>query len=140
MFIEALVALGWQAEVPFPVLNPELSAKFGGMDAAKAIDGDLFMVEWETGNISSSHRAMNKLAIGIVKGVVAGGMLIVPTRELARYLTDRIGNLRELEPYLELWGSVQADRGFLGIFAVEHDATSTEVPRFRKGTDGRGLT
>lgn len=139
MFVEELKKLGWRAEAPFPV-ETELSARFGAMDAAKTFDNDLFMVEWETGNISSSHRSMNKLAIGIVKGAIAGGVLIVPTRGLAQYLTDRIGNLRELEPYFDLWGSVETDRGFLAIFAVEHDATSMDVPRIRKGTDGRSLT
>lgn len=140
MFVAELRMLGWQTEVVFPVPTPELSASFGAMDAAKTFNDDLFMVEWETGNISSSHRSMNKLAIGIIKGAIAGGVLIVPTRELARYLTDRIGNLRELEPYFDLWGSVETDRGFLAIFAVEHDATSMDVPRIRKGTDGRSLT
>lgn len=140
MFVEELQRLGWQIEAPFPVPTPELRSTFGPMDAAKSFDDDLFMVEWETGNISSSHRSMNKLAIGILKGAISGGVLIVPTWELAQYLTDRIGNVRELEPYLSLWSSVEVERGFLAIFAVEHDATSTDVPRIRKGTDGRSLT
>lgn len=139
MFVEELAGLGWRPEAPFPVSNPELRSSFGAMDASKAFAGDLFMVEWETGNISSSHRSMNKLAIGIIKGAIAAGILIVPTSELARYLTDRIGNLRELEPYFELWSSVKTDRGYLAIFAVEHDASSIDVPRIRKGTDGRNL-
>lgn len=139
MFVEELVKLGWQAEAPFPVSMPHLRSGFGAMDAAKRFGDDLFMVEWETGNISSSHRSMNKLALGIIKAAITGGVLIVPTNELAQYLTDRIGNLRELEPYFELWGSVETDRGFLAIFAVEHDESSTEVPRIRKGTDGRSL-
>ncbi len=137
MFVERLEDLGWEAEVPFPIETPADSAGFGAMDLAKTFDEDLYMVEWESGNISSSHRALNKLTIGLLRGVVTGGILIVPTRELAQYLTDRIGNLRELKPYFELWSSVQVDRGFLAVFAVEHDGVSTEVPRIRKGTDGR---
>ena len=139
MFVQELKARGWTAEAPFPVPTPGLASSFGPMDASKAFDKDLFVVEWETGNVSSSHRSMNKLAIGIVKGALAGGVLIVPTKNLAQYLTDRIGNLEELEPYFDLWGSVAARRGYLGVFAVEHDATSTSVPRIRKGTDGRSL-
>ena len=80
-----------------------------------------------------------QVGIGILKGAISGGVLIVPTWELAHYLTDRIGNVRELEPYLSLWSSIEVERGFLAIFAVEHDAVSTDVPRIRKGTDGRGL-
>lgn len=139
MFVDELESLGWQPEAPFPVETPKGSARFGAMDAAKSIDGDLYMVEWETGNISSSHRAMNKLAIGVIKEAITGGVLIVPTTELAQYLTDRIGNLRELEPYLDLWSSIESQRGYLAIFAVEHDAVSKDVPRIRKGTDGRAL-
>lgn len=95
--------------------------------------------EWETGNISSSHRSMNKLALGLTEGVVSGGVLIVPTQALARYLTDRIGNVRELEPYFPLWASVRVDRGYLGVIAVEHDRTSRRVRRILKGTSGRAL-
>ena len=137
MFVEQLATLGWSPEAPFPVETPQGSARLGPMDAAKKIDEDLYTVEWETGNVSSSHRAMNKLALGLIKGAITGGVLIVPTRELAQYLTDRVGNLRELEPYLDLWSSIGATRGYLGILAVEHDGVSESVPRIRKGTDGR---
>lgn len=140
MFVARLEGLGWEAEAPFPIETPKDSAGFGAMDLAKTFGGDLYIVEWESGNISSSHRALNKLAIGLLKEVIAGGVLIVPTRELAQYLTDRIGNLRELKPYFDLWSSVDTQRGFLAIFAVEHDSVSTDVPRIRKGTDGRALT
>ena len=98
------------------------------------------MVEWETGNISSSHRAMNKLALGLTSGVIAGGVLLVPTRDFARYLTDRIGNEWELLPYTPLWQSITVTRGYLAIFAVEHDREDTSVQRIPKGTDGRALS
>src|SRR5207249_1304315 len=88
-----------------------------------------FMVEWETGNISSSHRAMNKMALGLVAGVVAGGVLIVPTHALAKFLTDRIGNVRELVPYFPLWSAIKAKRGYLAVIVVEHDRTDTTVAR-----------
>lgn len=37
-------------------------------------------LEWQTGNISSSHRAVNKMAIGLLKEILIGGVLILPTR------------------------------------------------------------
>src|SRR5271157_4400894 len=41
--------------------------KPGKVDAVKTLpDGRFFALEWETGNISSSHRALNKLAIGLL--------------------------------------------------------------------------
>ncbi len=98
-----------------------------------------FVIEWETGNVSSSHRALNKIALGLLQKRLSGGLLVVPSRELYRYLTDRVGNYRELEPYFPIWSSVSTDRGYLGVIEVEHDATSLKVPRITKGTDGRAL-
>ena len=44
--------------------------KPGKIDAVKNLpDGRYFAFEWETGNISSSHRALNKMAIGLLDGV-----------------------------------------------------------------------
>jgi hypothetical protein len=58
-----------------------------------------------------------------------------------KYLTDRIGNFPELQPYFPLWRSLNATirEGVLEIIAIEHDATSADVPRITKGTDGRAL-
>ena len=110
------------------------------LDAVKAVPGGRFIgLEWETGNISSSHRAINRLMLGNQRGQVAAGILVVPTRDLYRYLTDRVGNLTELEPYFELWQRWPWQNGSLVIIAVEHDTTSAAVPRIEKGTDGRAL-
>ncbi len=79
------------------------------------------------------------MALGIIKGILLGGILILPTRELYQYLTDRIGNFRELAPYFPMWKALHCDEGFLAVIAVEHDGASTEVPRIRKGTNGRAL-
>jgi hypothetical protein len=56
-----------------------------------------------------------------------------------RYLTDRVGNFAELEPYFALWRSLPVTEGLLLVIAVEHDAVSRTVPRIPKGTDGRAL-
>ena len=79
------------------------------------------------------------MSLGLRYGVLLAGVLIVPTKALAQYLTDRIGNLYELLGYLRLWESIPVEKGYLGLFAVEHDQTSTSVPRILKGTDGRAL-
>jgi hypothetical protein len=140
-FVIELAKSHWASEASFPLPKVPGGSGFGDMDAAKAFDLEPpFMVEWETGNISSSHRSMNKIALGLKEGVIAGGVVIVPTRALAKYLTDRIGNEQELEPYFPFWRAVQVKRGYLGVIAVEHDAASVDVPRIVKGTDGRALT
>lgn len=111
------------------------------LDAVKLLrERRRFGVEWETGNISSSHRAMNRLLLGYRQKLLRGGALIVPTRKLYRYLTDRVGNFSELEPYFELWRATAGwKNGVLAIIAVEHDGTDTKVPRINKATDGRAL-
>ena len=58
---------------------------------------------------------------------------------LKTFLTDRIGNIGELRPYLPLWSSVPIKEGVLRIEVVEHDATSLNVEKIPKGTDGRAL-
>lgn len=131
-----LQAQGWKLEEP---LDIAILKKPGKLDAVLYTDYGPVALEWETGNISSSHRALNKMALGLHKGVLAAGILVVPSRALYKFLTDRIGNMDELDPYLDLWRAVPCENGVLEIVAIEHDATSTDVPRIPKGTDGRAL-
>lgn len=134
--ILSLKSAGWQSERP---LDLATAKKPGRLDAIIDTRHGPFALEWETGNISSSHRALNKMALGILKGKLVGGALVVPTRELYRYLTDRVGNYAEIEPYLDLWKAIPCSNGVLQIIVVEHDATSMSVPLISKGTDGRAL-
>lgn len=132
--IKRLKDQGWTPERPLDIATVE---RPGDLDAVYDTKHGPFALEWETGNISSSHRALNKMALGLLLKCLIGGMLVVPTREFYRYLTDRVGNFAELEPYLPLWKSIPVERGVLEIVVVEHDATSKSVPRIPKGTDGR---
>jgi hypothetical protein len=131
-----LKSLGWNLETKVDIASLK---KAGPVDASLPVGDRLFCVEWETGNISSSHRSVNKIALGIIKKVLVGGILILPTRAMYKYLTDRIGNFPELEPYFPLWRSLRIDEGLLEIIAIEHDAVSKSVPRIPKGTNGRAL-
>jgi hypothetical protein len=127
---------GWTPEVRL-----EIPARVspGPIDVMRKVGSKGFAVEWETGNISSSHRAVNKLAMGLLKGVLIGGVLVMPTRTMYAYLTDRVGNFEELLPYFDVWKSISIQEGLLGVMAVEHDDVSKSVPKFRKGTNGRAL-
>ena len=77
----------------------------------KSIKDKFYAVEWETGNISSSHRALNKMAIGIGDGILLGGTLVLPNRNLYNYLTDRIGNYEELLPYFPMYQVIKPENG-----------------------------
>ena len=131
-----LEGLGWGLEVPLEISSLKRPGK---LDAVLHTLQGPIAVEWETGNISSSHRALNKMALGLLKGKLVCGTLIVPSRKFYKFLTDRIGNFDELEPYLDLWRSIPCEEGVLEIAEVEHDAESFDVPRIPKGTDGRAL-
>jgi hypothetical protein len=134
--MEELQRQGWKVEQR---LNIAATNRPGKLDAVLDTDYGPVALEWETGNISSSHRALNKMALGLLKGVLACGILVVPSRELYKYLTDRVGNISELEPYFDLWRSIPCKQGVLEIVAIQHDATSRRVPRIPKGTSGRAL-
>ncbi len=150
---------GWRGEVGFELgrnrtppdllLFPEMTpyrepitSEFGGFDLVTTTPGGLHVaIEWETGNISSSHRSMNKLAIALATGKVHAAVMIVPSRHLYAHLTDRIGNIGELSGYLSMWKSLEGSvsRGALVIIVVEHDAL-TDDSKFRYlpvGKDGR---
>ena len=133
-FIKQLRKLKWTLEGP---ARNALSQAVGNFDAILLGPQGPVVVEWETGNISSSHRSMNKLTMLVADGIIAAGTLIIPSRKLYVYLTDRIGNYRELEPYLRLWKSVPCRKGVLEIVVIEQDAESVKVPRIPKTTDGR---
>jgi hypothetical protein len=106
------------------------------------------VVEWETGNISSSHRSLNKMCLALMGGLVDAAVLIVPSRKLYVHLTDRIGNIHELQPYFYFWNQFGKliQQGLLAVIEVEHDllAESRDLRQFvPTGSDGnskRGLT
>lgn len=128
---------GWVAEVRLSIADRKSP---GPLDAVKRLKSkDFFAAEWETGNISSTHRSLNKMALGIKRKILKGGILVLPTRRLYFYLTDRVGNFEEIEPYFDLWRAIPCEDGILAVIAVEHDGTSDKVPRITKGTDGRAL-
>jgi hypothetical protein len=133
-FIAHLKSKGWAIEGP---AKNALDQKLGDFDAVLPGPEKPIVAEWETGNVSSSHRSMNKLTMLVASGEISAGILVVPSRKLYRYLTDRIGNINELEPYFALWKSVPCKSGVLEIIVIEQDAESWEVPRIPKGTDGR---
>lgn len=127
---------GWQLEEPLEITAGQRPGK---LDAVYYGQSGIAAIEWETGNISSSHRAINKMALGMLTGKLQAGILIVPSRRFYRFLTDRIGNFQELSPYFPLWKSLPVESGVLEVFEVEHDDTSRNVARIPKSTDGRAL-
>lgn len=104
-FIESLRRRGWEFEYK------RFDCRYSFSENVPAP----FVVEWETGNISSSHRAINRIALALN----SGGVLVLPSRMMYVYLTGRIGNSAELAPYKELWRrwNELSDFGYFGIVA-----------------------
>ncbi|MEK6189967.1 MAG: hypothetical protein N2A99_03135 [Carnobacterium alterfunditum] len=134
-------------EMPLNLSDEEMVGRYvsmevytpGALDLCKQNDSETFIIEWETGNVSSSHRALNKMALLLLNGNITAGFLIVPTRKMYPYLTDRIGNYEELAPYFKLWRNVNIKRGYLEIIAIEHDGLDKLAPFFPKGKDGNAI-
>lgn len=133
--LRVLEARGWQVKRLPDIGSTVLGT--GDLDALKETPEGYVAFEWETGNISSSHRALNKLFLAMQQTDTLGSFLVVPSDRLKVYLTDRIGNIGELRPYFPLWRCLPGIRGALRIVVVEQDAESLAVPRIPKGTDGR---
>jgi len=129
-FLDALDQRGWATK---DRQNPNR------MDAVRRFSHGWVGMEWETGNISSSHRSLNRFLLANRDGGMVGGILVLPTRELAQYLTDRVGNFEELRPYFPIFvgQAGQWPSGGITVIAVQHDRTDLSVPRIAKGTDGR---
>jgi Restriction endonuclease BamHI len=140
--LDELDLRGWETETlpPLPVGAEGADViTTGDLDALLTSREQYVGFEWETGNVSSSHRAINKLLDGITRGTLQGGVLVLAVRETARYLTERIGNFEELAPYFEFWQRYPVPNGALRIYGVGHDALDPSVPHIPKITAGRAL-
>ena len=132
-FAKRLKTAGWATE---EAITFKSELKPGNLDFMLKTKNGPIAIEWETGNISSSHRSMNKLALALIEGVVAGAIMLVPSRDLYKFLTDRIGNIKELEPYLAFWRAINCVSGAFAVVVFEHDNTDKDSPLVPKGLDG----
>jgi hypothetical protein len=98
---------------------------------SQSANGLRCVVEWETGNISSSHRSMNKLCLVMLADLIDMGVVILPSRQLYPHLTDRIGNWEELSPYLSLWHHV-GNSVRRGLLALRRSEGPLHFPRHRR--------
>jgi hypothetical protein len=114
--MERLLKDGWELEGS---ARNALGHSLGGFDAAFQTASGPIVLEWETGNISSSHRSLNKMMMLLASDLILAGVLVIPSREMYQFLTDRIGNIAELEPYLDHWRkNFRCDQGYLEIIVI----------------------
>lgn len=121
----------WYREKPLA----SLSKKGGPIDVYKEFSDTNSILrvglEFETGNISSAHRSMNKLTLGLINNDIDFAILMMPIHDLSYYLTDRVSNYEELQPYYSLVD--QYPFIFLGFDAEDY---GNDYPILPKGKDG----
>ncbi len=133
----------WMTYPKLVALPEKLHSSVGDLDFWGIVEGQRVAIEWETGNISSSHRSVNKLCLALLSEVLDICVLIVPSRNLYEHLTDRVGNWKELSPYLPFWrkiGESGVKKGLLAFAIVEHAELITgnkTFPFISVGIDGR---
>ena len=84
------------------------------------------------------------MCLALMGGLVDAAVLIVPSFYLYPHLTDRIGNIRGLEPYFNFWSRIGqlVGTGLLAIIEAEQDGLikSTDVRDFiPTGSDGNAF-
>lgn len=110
------------------------------LDAYKNFDKFKVGFEWETGNISSSFRALMKLYKAVLEYKIDLGVHVLPSREFYNYLTDRVGNISEMNPYLNVYKRIELPKkSCVIIIVVEHDKLDPEAPPIPKGLDGMSI-
>jgi len=131
--IQHLKNNGW---IPEHKMNLE-GMKAKPLDAHKSFGKTRVGFEWETGNISSSFRALMKLYKAVIEAQIDFGVHVIPSRAFYKYLTDRIGNIRELEPYLDIYKRIKLpSNACILIIVIEHDKLDPKAPPIPKGLDG----
>lgn len=74
---------------------------------------------------------MNKLRIGIESKELDIGFLMMPIHQMSYYLTDRVSNFEELEPYFLLL----KQQPFV-VFGFDAEEYNEDVEPLPKGKDG----
>ncbi|CAN7767887.1 restriction endonuclease [Paenibacillus sp. LjRoot153] len=130
----------WFREKPLDVLKIE-KEKGGPIDVYKEFrEGNALRrvgLEFETGNIGSGHRAMQKLILGINRQELDLAIILMPVKEFAYYLTDRITNYEELEPYFE--NAEGKPFIFIGFNADAYDSSVESIPKGKDGMSKRSV-
>lgn len=128
---------GWYRERPLDVL----SEKGGPIDVYKVFQDERNEVrvgiEFETGNISSAHRSMNKLHLGVSSSELDLAVLLMPMHRLSYYLTDRVSNYEELKPYFPLIKDIPFI--MIGFDVESYSSTAVFLPKGRDGMSNRSV-
>ena len=142
---ETLAQVFRYPERPAEAIQDPLHEGVGDFDFwLRSTEGFRTVIEWETGNISSSHRSLNKICLALMGELIDAAVVIVPSNKLNVHLTDRVGNIRELQPYFYFWGAFgrSLKKGLLAVVEVEQDDLIKSVDErdfIPRGDDGNAF-
>lgn len=132
---------GWKKEKQLKSLSGDLEQRErkkgvgGGIDVYKEFVQGQFSfnvgLEFETGNVASVHRSLNKMALGVDSHELDLMVLVLPVYNLSYFLTDRSANYEEIEAYFKLY----ENRPFIA-FGFEAEKYGPQFEIFEKGNDG----
>lgn len=136
-FVKALLKKsGWIKEHGMEI--PGMKKK--PLDGYKKIGKLRIGLEWETGNVSSSFRALLKLISGLHNDQLDIAIHVLPSKAMYKFLTDRVGNVEELRPYFPIFKLIKINENkTLIILVVEHDEEDINSKLIKKGLDGMSL-
>lgn len=123
----------WRREVTLPYFKMA-AGKGGPIDLFKKFEGYSAGVEFETGNIASVHRSINKLKTGWKKGDIDFACLILPVKKLSYFLTDRIANYEEIAPYFPIFDDFP-----LLVVGFDADLYTDTIAPISKEKSGRNV-
>ncbi len=132
-FVEILSQHGWTKEHGMNIEGMKRKA----LDGYKEFEDCRVGFEWETGNISSSFRAIMKLIMGLNCNELDVAIHVLPSKKMYRFLTDRVGNIEELRAYFPAFRLMNIPESKILIFVVvEHDEECETAVLVKKGLDG----
>lgn len=135
-----LVDLGWELERTVFTPEPEHpdQPSPGPVDAYVEAHGLRACLEWETGNVASSYRVLLKMMDALVFDEIDVGFLVVSKKNLARYLTDRVGTDSEIAWTFRMMRKLLR-HGRIEILVMDADAFDETAPLIPKRASGNGV-
>jgi hypothetical protein len=88
-------------------------------DLGLAIENRHFCVELETGDLGRAIMMLNKLTLGILRGVLAGGALVMLNGGHHSKCSIKKVSFAVLQMYFDVWKAVQVPEGLLVVIGAE---------------------
>jgi hypothetical protein len=115
-FVGELASYGWEPALHLDNTPLKTCTPF---DAGCSLEKRFVAAEFAPRNVQCAHAILCKMALGLVRGVLAAGVLVVTNDH--RRLKPRIHTAAfgELTNYFDLWKALHVEDGLLMVVGVE---------------------